>query len=158
MSEFKELSFIDILGTKRSMGDFLGKKVIIVNTASECGFTPQYEQFQEIHDQFGDKVTVIGFPCNDFGGQEPQNESEIMKFCSIRYGVSFLLSEKVKVLGEQAHHIFKWLQKKELNGVGDYPVEWNFHKFFISESGELDFHLPSSGSPLSEEVLQWINK
>jgi len=157
MSELKDLCFVDILGEERTMSEFLGKKVLIVNTASECGFTSQYEQLQEIYDKYGESLEIIGFPCNDFGAQEPHAESEIIKFCSVRYGVNFILSEKVRILGEEAHPIFQWLQKRELNGVGDFPVKWNFNKFLISSEGKLEKQLSSAASPLGEEFLNWLN-
>jgi len=135
---------------------FAGKKILIVNVASECGFTKQYTQLQELHEKLGDKIAVIGFPCNDFGGQEPGDAAAIENFCSVNFGVTFPLTEKVAILGESPHPIYKWLTSKSENGVADNEVAWNFHKFLIDEKGALVKSLPSSADPVGEEILDWV--
>jgi glutathione peroxidase len=134
-----------------------GKKVMLVNTASECGYTPQYKDLQALFDQYKDKnFVIIGFPCNDFGGQEPGSLSEIKSFCSKNYGVTFPMMEKISVKGEKCNDIYKWLCSKTENGVEDSKVNWNFNKYLINEKGEYVKHLGSSVNPLDKEVTQWI--
>ncbi len=127
---------------------FKGKKVLIVNTASQCGYTPQYAQLQELHLALKKDIVIIACPCNDFGNQEPDTEDNIQHFCQVNYGVSFPLTEKVKVKGEEQHPLFQWLA----NTTGVAP-QWNFHKYIINEQGEVTHQFPSSVSPLDEEVL-----
>ncbi len=144
-----------IEGKDLEMSHFGGKKILIVNTASECGYTPQYAQLQELQEAFKDQLTVIGFPCNDFGGQEPQSEEKIQEFCSIRYGVTFPLSEKVNILKEP-HPIYQWLCSQSENGLADHQVSWNFCKFLLNEQGELLQFFPSSVEPASEEITSYF--
>jgi glutathione peroxidase len=131
---------------------FKGKKVLLVNVASKCGFTKQYENLQKLHEQYGDKLVVVGLPCNQFMGQEPGTEAEIVTFCSTTYGVSFPMTEKIEVKGENQHALYQWLTSKEKNGVGDFKVSWNFNKFLIDENGNLIEHFDSRIDPLSEEI------
>src|SRR5688572_10308732 len=133
-----------------------GKKVLIVNTASECGYTPQYMELEELHDKYKDKLIIIGFPANNFGGQEPGTNSEIAAFCQKNYGVSFQMMEKISVTGEDTDPLYKWLTKKELNGVKDVEVTWNFQKFMVDERGQLVDFAPPQESPLSERITNWI--
>ncbi|HXB41177.1 MAG TPA: glutathione peroxidase [Bacteroidia bacterium] len=131
-----------------------GKKVMIVNTASECGFTPQYKELEELYKKYKDKnFTIIGFPCNDFGGQEPGGATEIKEFCTKNYGVTFQLMEKVSIATSP---IYQWLTHKDQNGVEDAVVKWNFNKFLIDENGKYVKHLPSRTLPTDEEVTNWI--
>jgi len=127
---------------------FKGKKVLIVNTASKCGYTPQYVQLQELHLALKQEIVVIGCPCNDFGGQEPDTEEVIQDFCQVNYGVTFPLTEKVKVKGEGQHPLYQWLEAE----TGTTP-QWNFHKYIINEKGEVTHNFASGVSPLDEEVL-----
>lgn len=136
-----------------NLADFKGKKILIVNTASECGYTSQYRKLQELHEQFGSKVVVLGFPCNDFGGQEPGSEAEIRSFCTREFKVTFPMAAKVNIKGDNADPIYQWLTKKELNGVMDSKVKWNFNKFLIDENGYLLGHYGSGVSPLDEDIL-----
>jgi glutathione peroxidase len=136
--------------------NFKGKKIMIVNLASECGFTPQYRQLQQLNEQCGDLIQIIGFPCNDFGGQEPGGADEIQAFCSINYGVTFPLTTKVAILGSDMHPIYQWLTQKEMNGVEDSEVKWNFQKYLPDDQGHLLKTLPSSVSPIDETVLDWV--
>ena len=132
------------------------KRLLIVNTASLCGYTPQYKELQELHSLLGrENFAVIGFPANNFGNQEPSNNSSIAEFCSKNYGVEFLMMEKISVKGADMHPLYQWLTKKELNGVEDSEVKWNFQKFLIDENGYLIDVLPSSESPLSEKITSF---
>lgn len=144
-----------ISGQQIDFSDFSGKKIIAVNVASECGYTPQYQQLQELYDEFNDKLVVIGFPCNDFGGQEPGSEADIQAFCDRNYGVTFPMTAKVGIK-KDTHPIYQWLQNKAENGVLDHTVQWNFHKFLIDETGRLQAAYASSVSPFDDRILFWI--
>ncbi|WMN11681.1 glutathione peroxidase [Marivirga salinae] len=125
-----------------NFADFKGKNILIVNTASECGYTPQYADLQELHEIFGDKVTVLGFPANNFGGQEPGSDQQIAKFCEKNYGVTFPMFSKMEVVGKNQHPLFKFLKEQ----TGKEPT-WNFCKYLVSEEGsEISFY-PSSVNP-----------
>ena len=133
-----------------------GKKLLIVNTASECGYTPQYTQLQELYAELGgEEFQVIGFPANNFGQQEPGSNEEIASFCEKNYGVSFPMMEKISVKGADMHPLYKWLTTKEMNGVQDAPVKWNFQKYLIDEEGHLIEVLGSGTSPLDEKVVSF---
>ena len=135
---------------------YKGKKIMIVNVASKCGFTPQYKQLQELHENFSDKIAIVGFPCNDFGGQEPGSNEEIQTFCTTKFGADFPLTTKVNIKRNDVHPVYQWLTKKDQNGTMDAEVRWNFHKFLIDEEGNLYKSLPSTVSPLDEQILDWI--
>lgn len=141
-----------------NFSDYKGKKILCVNTASECGYTKQYEGLQKISEQYKGRLVVIGFPCNQFGGQEPGSTEEIDKFCKKNYGVTFPLTEKIDVKGDKQHEVYQWLCQKNNNGVGDYEVKWNFNKFLIDENGNLVAYYPSSVKPESEELATAILK
>lgn len=132
--------------------NFNGKKVLCVNVASECGYTPQYKELQQLHETYKDKLVVIGFPCNQFGGQEPGTATEIESFCKKNYGVTFLLTEKIDVKGPNQHPVYKWLTNASENGKSDATVKWNFNKFLIDENGNWLEYFPSSVSPMSKEI------
>jgi len=150
---FYSLSIKSLDGSKTiNFSDFKGKKVLCVNVASECGYTPQYKDLQELSEKYQDKLVIIGFPCNQFGGQEPGNASDISTFCQKNYGVTFLLTEKIDVKGDKQHSIYKWLTNKVLNGKEDSEVKWNFNKFLIDENGNWIAYFPSKTKPLSEEL------
>ncbi len=156
---FHGLKVKSISGDKEiDFSTFKGKKVLLVNTASECGYTGQYEDLEKLHQKYKDKLVVIGFPCNQFGGQEPGSAEEIVGFCKKNYGVSFLLTEKIDVKGDNQHLVYRWLTQKSLNGVGDYTVEWNFNKFLVDENGKLVKYFPSRVKPLSDELVSLIEK
>lgn len=134
-----------------------GKKVLLVNTASECGYTPQYEDLEKLHRTLGgENFVVIGFPANDFGAQEPGTNKEIAEFCKKNYKVSFLMSEKISVKGPDTHPLYKWLCIKELNGMGDAEVKWNFNKFLVDEMGNWVTKLGSKTKPMDDVIVQWI--
>ena len=138
------------------MSDYKGKMVLIVNVASECGYTYQYEGLQKLQESYGDKLQVIGFPCNQFGGQEPGSNEDVIQFCQKNYGVTFPLAAKVDVKGEKQHPVYTWLTSKELNGKDDHNILWNFNKFLISEDGELVAYFSHKVKPMSEEILQYL--
>ena len=147
MSSIHQYKIKSLTGREIDFSAFAGKKILIVNVASECGFTPQYAQLQELYEHFSDKIAVVGFPCNDFGGQEPGDAAAIHNFCSVNYGVTFPLTEKVAILGKSPHPIYKWLTSKSKNGVLDSEVSWNFQKYLLDEEGKLVKMLPSNISP-----------
>ena len=131
---------------------FKGKKILIVNTASKCGYTPQYEELEALYKKYQDKLVIVGFPANNFGGQEPGTNTEINEFCKKNYGVSFPMAAKVSVKGNDIAPIYKWLCDKSLNGVLDADVKWNFSKFLLDEKGNLVAKYDSGVKPMSEEI------
>ena len=135
---------------------YKGKKVVVVNTASECGYTPQYADWQAFHKEYGDKIVVLGVPANNFGGQEPGSNKEIATFCQKNYGVTFQMLEKVSVVGSDQHPLFKWLSKKDLNGWNDKEPTWNFCKYVINEKGEISHFFASGVKPNSPEFKKAV--
>ena len=155
---FYEYSSVTIDGEEFKMSNLKGKKVIIVNVASKCGYTPQYEGLQKLYMQYKDKVEILGFPSNDFLWQEPGKNSDIKSFCTTKYGVTFPMFEKVKVKkGKNQDPLYMWLSHLELNGINNQAPSWNFCKYLINEKGELENFYSSSIKPLSEEILNFIN-
>lgn len=137
-------------GKEFNFADLKGKKVLIVNTASECGYTPQYKDLQALYEKYSSKnFVIIGFPCNDFGGQEPGTGADIKSFCTKNYGVTFQMMEKVSIATSP---IYQWLTHKTENGVLDATVKWNFNKFLIDEKGHLVKYLASSVKPMDAEI------
>ena len=134
-----------------------GKKVMIVNTASKCGFTPQYKELEDVYEKYKDVLVIIGFPANNFLNQEPGSASEIRQFCTIHYGVTFPIMEKISVKGSDMHPLYKWLTSKVENGVLDSDVKWNFQKYLIDENGKLVDVVYSKEKPDSERILTWIS-
>ena len=132
---------------------YKGKKILIVNTASECGYTPQYKELQQLYDKYKEKLVIVGFPANNFGGQEPGTNTEIKAFCEKNYGVSFPMAAKVSVKGDDMAPIYKWLTSKEANGVLDAEIRWNFNKFLIDENGKMVAYFPSKVTPMSDEII-----
>lgn len=139
------------------LSEFKGKKILFVNVASKCGFTPQYEGLQKLHDKYSDKLVIIGVPCNQFMNQEPGTSEEIVSFCQKNYGVSFLMTEKIDVKGKNIHPIYEWLTTKKMNGNIDSSVKWNFQKYLIDENGHLLDIFSSKIKPGSEEIIRAIN-
>ncbi len=156
MNSIHKFKIKSISGSIIDFEAFKGKKILLINVASECGYTPQYGQLQELYEALSDKLVIIGFPCNDFGGQEPHNQGQIQEFCTINYGVTFPLTEKIKIKGNEIHPIYKWLSSKEENNVLDSIVSWNFCKFLLDEEGHLLAFFPSATEPASEEILDLI--
>lgn len=140
-------------GKEVKLSKFKGKKILIVNTASKCGYTPQYEDLEKLHKQYGKEVVLIGFPAGNFGGQELATNSEIQDFCKKNFGVTFLLSEKVSVKGEDINPIFKYLTAAS-NPDFTGEIKWNFEKFLINEKGELVHRFRSKVTPMSTEVVK----
>ena len=155
---FYNFTMKSITGEEISFERFKGKKVLVVNVASRCGYTPQYEDLQKLHEQFGDKVTILGFPANNFMGQEPGTNEEIANFCKTNYGVTFQMFEKISVKGNDMAPLYHWLSTKELNGWNDKSPKWNFCKYLINEEGELIKYYTSGVNPMSDEILQAILK
>lgn len=154
MTSFYDLQAETLEGEAFSFESLQGKRVLIVNTASKCGYTPQYEPLEELHKRYADKgLVILGFPCNQFGRQEPGSANDIREFCTRNYGVSFQMMSKVDVKGDNQHPVYAWLTQQSLNGAGDHKVRWNFHKFLVNENGELVAALGSGADPLGEEVL-----
>jgi glutathione peroxidase len=162
MNAQNRISFYDfkvttIDGKPFDLSTLKGKKVLVVNTASKCGFTPQYEQLEALYKKYGgDKFTIIGFPANNFMSQEPGTNEEIRQFCTVNYGVTFPMMAKISVKGDDIAPLYKWLTEKSENGVMDAPVKWNFQKFMISEAGELVDMVPPKEKPDTEKVINWI--
>ena len=143
-------------GKTINFSKFKGKKLLIVNTASKCGYTPQYKALEELQQKYKGKLVVVGFPSDNFGGQEFQQNSEIKEFCQKNYGVTFPLTTRVDVKGETATPIFKYLCDKTQNGVLDAKIGWNFNKFIVDENGKLLAYFDSKTKPDSPEVLKYL--
>jgi glutathione peroxidase len=154
---FYDFKMKDIDGKEVDFKEFKGKKVLLVNVASKCGYTPQYAELQELNEKFGEKVVILGFPANNFGGQEPGTNEDIKQFCSENYGVTFKLFDKVSVKGMDKHPLYRWLSDKNLNGWNDKEPSWNFCKYFIDENGVLKQFFPSSVKPMDQEIIKLIN-
>ncbi len=135
---------------------FKGKKILVVNTASKCGFTPQYAQLEDLYKKYNGKLVIVGFPSNNFGGQEPGNNEEIKSFCTKNYGVTFPMAAKVSVKGDDIAPIYKWLTEKSENGVMDADIKWNFTKFLLDENGVLIAKFDSKVTPLSDEITGYL--
>jgi glutathione peroxidase len=136
---------------------YKGKKILIVNTASKCGNTPQYEALEKLYEKYKDKLVIIGFPANNFGGQEPGTNTEIKEFCTKTYGVSFPMAGKVSVKGDDIHPLFKYLvDEAEKMGIKD-PIKWNFTKFLLDENGKLVTVINNRVSPMSDDVTKYLN-
>jgi glutathione peroxidase len=143
-------------GQDLSLSKFKGKKILIVNVASECGYTPQYKPLQELHEKYGNKVVVIGFPANNFGAQEPGSSTEIKEFCTKNYGVTFQMMEKISVKGDDMHPLYHWLSTKEENGTCSDAPKWNFCKYLIDENGNVLKYFGSKVDPLSPEIISLL--
>ncbi|WP_325203359.1 glutathione peroxidase [Flavobacterium sp.] len=149
----------DIEGKEFDFATLKGKKIMVVNTASECGLTPQYEQLQKVYSEYKEKgFVIIGFPANNFGAQEPGTNKEIKTFCTKNYGVTFPMMEKISVKGDDMHPLYHFLTEKAKNGFEDSQVEWNFQKFLINEKGELENVISPRVLPNDNEIIEWIKK
>ncbi|MDQ1096303.1 MULTISPECIES: glutathione peroxidase [Chryseobacterium] len=143
-------------GKEINFADFKGKKILVVNTASQCGFTPQYADLEKLYEEYKDKLVIVGFPANNFGGQEPGTNTEIGAFCQKNYGVTFPMAAKVSVKGDDTAPIFKYLTEKELNGVKNTTILWNFTKFLIDENGKLIDSFVSTTKPTDEAITKYL--
>ena len=147
----------DLYGEEFDFSSLKGKKIMIVNTASECGLTPQYKDLQAIYEKYKDKnFVIVGFPANNFGSQEPGSNQEIATFCEKNYGVSFPMMSKISVKGSDMHEVYQFLTQKSKNGLQDSSVEWNFQKYLINESGELEKVVSPRVLPTDSSVISWI--
>ena len=151
-----DIDLLSIDGKKIDLSAYKGKKMLIVNVASECGYTPQYEDLQTLYENYQDKMVIIGAPCNQFGGQEPGSAEDIQTFCSKNYGVTFPLTEKLEVKGDGQHPLYQWLTNKEENGVQSSKVKWNFQKYLIDEEGNFVSVFSSGTGPLAKEITEKI--
>jgi glutathione peroxidase len=137
---------------------YKGKKILFVNTASKCGYTPQYEGLETLYEKYKDKLVVIGLPSNNFMFQEPGNAAKIREFCTKNYGVTFPMAAKIDVKGKDMHPLYVWLTQKKYNSYSDNSVKWNFQKYLIDEKGNLVGVFPPGTTPMSEEIVSAINK
>lgn len=153
---FYDFKLKSLNGKEINFNSFKGKKILIVNVASECGFTPQYNELQDLHKKHGDKITILGFPANNFGGQEPASNEEIGVFCQKNFGITFQLFEKSDVIGENQNPIYQWLTNKEQNGWNEEKPNWNFCKYLISENGELLKFYSAAVNPLSDKIVNTL--
>lgn len=152
-----DYTFKSLDGHDVNMSSFKGKKILIVNTASKCGFTKQYKDLQELYKQYGKDLVIIGFPANNFGNQEPGTNDDIQEFCQQNFGVEFLMAEKVEVKGDQIDPLFKYLTSQD-NPDFKGEIKWNFEKFLIDEHGKLVHRYRSAVNPLSDEIVNWVKK
>ena len=160
----QDMNFFDftvesITGEEIELSQFKGKKILVVNTASECGLTPQYETLEELYKTYSEKdFVIIGFPANNFGAQEPGSNEEIATFCQANYGVTFPMMGKISVKGDDMHELYQWLTQKAKNGVEDTEVAWNFQKYLIDENGKYVAMVAPQESPASNEIIKFIEQ
>jgi glutathione peroxidase len=146
-------------GSVLDLSTLKGKKILIVNTASKCGFTPQYKELETLYETYKNKnLVILGFPCNQFGGQEPGTSHDIEQFCTKNFGVSFLMMEKTNVKGDSISEIYAWLTSKQKNGVMSSTVRWNFQKYMIDENGFLVDYVFSFKSPNCKKIISWLQR
>lgn len=154
---FHDFKVKDIYGDELDLSHFKGKKVLVVNTASKCGLTPQFESLEKLYRTYSsENFVIIGFPANNFMNQEPGSNEEIITFCEENYGVTFPMMSKISVKGDDIHPLYQWLTQKDMNGVTDSEVAWNFQKYLIDEEGNLVKYFSPRQDPLSEEITSWI--
>ncbi|WP_418639556.1 glutathione peroxidase [Winogradskyella sp.] len=151
-----DIKINSLQGKPINLQQFKGKKMLFVNVASKCGFTSQYKDLQHLQDTYKDTLIIIGVPCNQFGKQEPGPPNEIQEFCKINYGVTFLITEKIAVKGENQHPLYAWLTKKSLNGKQNSTVKWNFQKYLIDDNGEFLNYYYSITSPTSSRLIKYL--
>lgn len=156
---FHDFTVQDITGEEVALSQFKGKKVLVVNTASQCGLTPQYKVLEELYQNYQSKgFVIVGFPANNFGAQEPGTNEEIAQFCEANYGVSFPMMAKISVKGDDQHALYQWLTQQAKNGVEDTEVAWNFQKYMIDEEGNYVGMVAPQESPASDQIIDWISK
>lgn len=156
---FYDFTVKDINGKEFSLASLKGKKVLVVNVASKCGFTPQYKELEELYEKYGkENFVILGFPANNFLWQEPGSNEEIKQFCTLKYNVTFPMMSKISVKGKDQAPLYKWLTEKKENGVEDAPVQWNFQKFMIDENGNWAGVASPKTRPDAEEIVGWIEK
>lgn len=156
---FYDFNVYDINGREFELAQLKGKKVLVVNTASKCALTPQYHDLEKLYREYGSKdFVVIGFPSNDFAGQEPGTNNEISSFCQTTYEISFPMMSKITVKGDSIHPVYKWLTRQSENELEDSRVSWNFQKYMIDEDGTLVGHIPPRKKPYCKEIISWLEK
>lgn len=149
----------DLYGTEFDFSSLKGKKIMVVNTASECGLTPQYEQLQAVYEKFKDKnFIIVGFPANNFGSQEPGSDKQIAEFCKKNFGVTFPMMSKISVKGDDMHEVYQFLTQQAKNGLEDSKVAWNFQKYLLDENGYLVKVISPKMLPDDEEIVKWIEQ
>jgi len=151
-----DIEIKDLQGKAINLSEFKGKHLLFVNVASKCGFTPQYESLEKLGNTYKNNLIVIGVPCNQFGKQEPGNADEIQNFCQVKYGVSFLMTEKIDVKGEAQHPLYAWLTLRSLNGKKSSSVKWNFQKYLIDPEGKLIDYFFSITKPFSSKITKHL--
>jgi glutathione peroxidase len=156
---FYDFKATTIDGQPFDLSTLKGKKVLVVNVASKCGYTPQYAQLEDLYLKYKDRdFVIIGFPANNFMGQEPGTNAEIKEFCTSKYNVTFPMMSKISVKGKDMDPLYEWLTSKDQNGVLDAPVKWNFQKFMISEQGEVEGFAAPGDKPFDDKIVSWITK
>lgn len=156
MTSIYDIKINSLQGKPINLKDFEGKHILFVNVASKCGFTPQYKGLEELHQNYKDKLVVIGVPCNQFGSQEPGSSEEIQEFCEVNYGVSFLITEKIDVKGQNQHPLYSWLTNKDFNSKKSSSVKWNFQKYLVDNNGKLIDYYFSITKPTSSKITKHI--
>ncbi|EEG43788.1 Glutathione peroxidase [Flavobacteria bacterium MS024-3C] len=151
-----DIALQDIDGNAMDLSAYKGKKILFVNVASKCGFTPQYEDLEKMSALYKDKLVVIGLPCNQFMSQEPGSNEDIKEFCSATYGVTFPMTDKIEVKGPGQHPLYKWLTNKALNGKVSSSVKWNFQKYLVDENGALIDYFYSTTKPMSDKITKYL--
>lgn len=151
-----DIKINSLQGKPIQLCDFANKFILFVNVASKCGFTPQYKELETLSTTYKENLVVIGVPCNQFGKQEPGNASEIQEFCEVNYGVSFLITEKIDVKGENQHPLYAWLTSKSLNGKKSSSVKWNFQKYLVDKNGTLIDYYFSITKPMSSKITNHL--
>ena len=151
-----DISIHNLQNEPIDLSEYKGKKILFVNVASKCGFTKQYKDLQKLQDSYDKKLVVLGVPCNQFGNQEPGNAETIENFCSINFGVTFTITEKIKVKGSEQHPLYRWLTQKSHNGIKSSTVKWNFQKYLVDENGTLIDYYFSTTNPTSSKITKHL--
>lgn len=157
LTSIYDIEISSLQGHPIDLSEFKGKHILFVNVASKCGFTPQYRELQELYETYQDKLTIVGVPCNQFGGQEPGNSNQIQEFCQLNYGVSFLITEKIDVKGSNRHPLYDWLTTKAINGKQNSSVKWNFQKYLIDPKGEFLDYFYSITKPTNSRITKYLD-
>ena len=156
MTNIYDIKINSLQGKPIDLSEYKNKFLLFVNVASKCGFTPQYKDLEELYKKHKDNLVIIGVPCNQFGSQEPGNSREIEEFCQVNYGVSFLITEKVDVKGNNKHPLYNWLTEKSLNGKKNSSVKWNFQKYIVDQEGKLIDYYFSITKPSSSKITKHL--
>ncbi len=154
--ELYDISINGLEGSPLNLSNLKGKYILFVNVASKCGFTNQYKDLERLYKEYQDQLMIVGVPCNQFGSQEPGSSEEIQSFCERNYGVSFLMTEKVKVKGKAQHPLYQWLTQKSMNGTSNSTIRWNFQKYLVSPEGELMDYFYSTTGPLNSKITKYL--